>query len=31
MEWVGTFIFASFMLLANVGGIGGGGVAIPLI
>lgn len=29
-EWVGTFVFASFMLLANVGGIGGGGVAIPL-
>ena len=29
-EWVGTIVFASFMLLANVGGIGGGGVAIPL-
>ena len=29
-EWVGTFVFAAFMLLANVGGIGGGGVAIPL-
>ena len=29
-EWIGTFVFAAFMLLANVGGIGGGGVAIPL-
>jgi len=29
-EWVGTIVFAAFMLLANVGGIGGGGVAIPL-
>ena len=30
-EWIGTFVFACFMLLANVGGIGGGGVAIPLV
>lgn len=29
-EWIGTYVFASFMLIANVGGIGGGGVAIPL-
>jgi uncharacterized membrane protein YfcA len=29
-EWVGTIVFSAFMLLANVGGIGGGGVAIPL-
>ena len=29
-EWIGTFAFAAFMLLANVGGIGGGGIAIPM-
>ena len=29
-EWAGTFLFAAFMLLANVGGIGGGGIAIPM-
>ena len=29
-EWIGTVVFALFMLLANVAGIGGGGVAIPL-
>jgi hypothetical protein len=30
-EWVGTFVFVVFMMVANVGGIGGGGVAIPLV
>lgn len=29
-EWVGTFVFSLIMLLSNVGGIGGGGIAIPL-
>jgi len=29
-EWVGTFVFSLIMLLSNVAGIGGGGVAIPL-
>ena len=29
-EWLGTFVFAGFMLIANVAGIGGGGIAIPL-
>lgn len=29
-EWAGTILFALFMLLANVGGIGGGGIAIPM-
>lgn len=29
-EWIGTFIFGFIMLLSNVGGIGGGGVAIPI-
>lgn len=29
-EWVGSFVFSIIMLLSNVGGIGGGGVAIPL-
>ena len=29
-EWIGTFAFALFMCLANVGGIGGGGIAIPM-
>ena len=29
-EIVGTIVFAIFMLVANVAGIGGGGVAIPL-
>lgn len=31
MEWGGTFIFALVMCLSNVAGIGGGGVAIPLL
>lgn len=31
MEWTGTFVFAFVMLLSSIGGIGGGGVAIPLI
>lgn len=30
-EIVGSFVFALVMLLSNVGGIGGGGVAIPLV
>lgn len=30
-EVVGSFVFALVMLLSNVGGIGGGGVAIPLV
>lgn len=30
-EIVGSFVFAFIMLLSNVGGIGGGGVAIPLV
>jgi hypothetical protein len=30
-EIVGSFVFALIMLLSNVGGIGGGGVAIPLV
>ena len=30
-EIVGSFVFAFVMLLSNVGGIGGGGVAIPLV
>jgi hypothetical protein len=29
-EWVGTFVFSLIMMLSNVAGIGGGGVAIPL-
>ena len=29
-EWIGTFVFAFIKLLSIVGGIGGGGVAIPL-
>ena len=29
-EWVGTFVFSLIMLLSNVAGIGGGGVAIPM-
>jgi len=29
-EWIGTFVFSIIMLLSNVAGIGGGGVAIPL-
>ena len=29
-EWIGTFVFSLIMLLSNVAGIGGGGVAIPL-
>jgi uncharacterized membrane protein YfcA len=30
-EYLGTFLFACFMCLANVSGIGGGGIAIPMI
>lgn len=30
-EIVGSFVFGVIMLLSNIGGIGGGGVAIPLI
>ena len=30
-EWAGTFIFAIVMMLSNVAGIGGGGIAIPII
>jgi len=30
-EVAGSFVFALVMLLSNVGGIGGGGVAIPLV
>lgn len=29
-EWLGTFVFSFIMMLSNVAGIGGGGVAIPL-
>ena len=29
-EWIGSVVFAFIMLLSNVGGIGGGGVAIPI-
>jgi hypothetical protein len=29
-EWIGSVVFSLIMLLSNVGGIGGGGVAIPL-
>jgi hypothetical protein len=29
-EWVGSIVFAFVMLLSKVGGIGGGGIAIPL-
>ena len=29
-EWLGTFVFSLIMMLSNVAGIGGGGVAIPL-
>ena len=31
IEWVGTFLFSIIMLLSNVGGIGGGGIAIPMV
>jgi len=31
IEWIGTFLFAIIMLLSNVGGIGGGGIAIPMV
>ena len=31
IEVVGLIIFCAFMALANVAGVGGGGVAIPLI
>ena len=30
-EAIGSFVFAAVMCLSNVGGIGGGGVAIPLV
>ena len=30
-EWAGTFIFTLVMLLSKVAGIGGGGIAIPII
>ena len=30
-EIVGSFVFGFIMLMSNVGGIGGGGVAIPLV
>jgi len=29
-EWLGTVVFACLMCLSTVGGIGGGGVLIPL-
>jgi len=29
-EWIGTFVFSVIMMLSNVAGIGGGGVAVPL-
>lgn len=29
-EWVGTLILSCFTVLSNVGGIGGGGVIIPI-
>lgn len=29
-EWVGTFVFSLIMLLSNIAGIGGGGIAVPL-
>lgn len=31
IEWIGTFLFSIIMLLSNVGGIGGGGIAIPMV
>lgn len=31
IEWLGTLLFAVIMLLSNVGGIGGGGIAIPMV
>ena len=31
IEWLGSFLFAIIMLLSNVGGIGGGGIAIPMV
>ena len=31
IEWLGTFLFSIIMLLSNVGGIGGGGIAIPMV
>jgi len=31
IEWLGSFLFAIVMLLSNVGGIGGGGIAIPMV
>lgn len=29
-EWIGTICFSMFMLVANIAGIGGGGIAIPM-
>jgi len=29
-EWAGTIVFALIMLMSNVAGIGGGGVAVPI-
>lgn len=31
MEWIGSILFGLIMLLSNVAGIGGGGIAIPMI
>jgi len=31
IEWVGTILFSLIMLLSNVAGIGGGGIAIPMV
>ena len=30
-EWAGTFVFTLVMMLSKVAGIGGGGIAIPII
>jgi len=31
IEWLGSVLFGLIMLLSNVGGIGGGGIAIPMV
>ena len=31
IEWVGSVLFGLIMLLSNVAGIGGGGIAIPMV
>ena len=31
IEWIGSILFGLIMLLSNVAGIGGGGIAIPMI